>query len=348
MKKTWMLLFAAALCFALTACSADDTAAPTAPTVPEETTGISAGAGDLVILFTGGLDSRYEKDGTLGVIGYASLEAYEAALEENGAEVVLVDGGNSIAPQEPGDRIWEITDEVGYDIRVPGARELTDGVQALQERADGMEDVSFISCNLTDLVSGGTVFAPYVIVEAGAQKIAFIGITGLEAEAHLQTGEDPTVVQYSLCLEDAQSFYDAVQQTIDNAVNDGADFVIAVSNLGTDLGSSPWTAPEVIANTTGLSVWLDCGGALLDGDMVTDMDGFEIPVCAVGSGFYYIGQITMDLNDGAVSVELLKDMESEDDDIRKMAEDLTADLIPETQPITEPTEETSEELMDES
>ena len=124
-------------------------------------------------------------------------------------------------------------------------------------------------------------------------------------------------------LNDAQLLRDTVQQAVDAAADAGAEYVIVVGNLGTDPDDSPCTTAEAIAGITGFSAWLDCGsGAVLDGDTVTDKDDFEIPICAPGADFGYVGQIRLDLNTGAVQVKLVTEIENEDRTIRNLIQKL--------------------------
>ena len=102
--------------------------------------------------------------------------------------------------------------------------------------------------------------------------------------------------------------------------------MIAVGDLGTDPMNTPWTCAEVIANSTGLTAFLDAGGSVLKGKTVTDLDNYEIPVCGVGSEFNYVGEITLDLNDGSVKVELVTELEDENTAVAKAAADLAEDM----------------------
>ena len=311
-----ILLLAVVICVFFAGCG-EDSGEVFFPSEPEETEGATPDRGELVILFTGALEDSYTHDETQGSIGYAALAAYAGQLEAEEKDVILIDGGESAAPNAP-DGLWDIVDSCGYDLRVPGALELSAGVQRLVNRVDDLKNGTYISCNIMDLTRNTTVFDPYVILEAGDVKVGFVGVT--QPQALMESDRDRYGI---LGSETGQALCDAVQQAVDDAADAGADYVIVVSNLGTDPDDSPWTTAEVIANTTGFAAWLDCGsGAVLDGDTVTDKDDFEIPVCAPGSTFYYIGQVDLDLNDGSAKVKLVADLEEENRTIRNLIQKL--------------------------
>lgn len=300
MKRIMMLFLAAAMLLSLAACG-EDAPEVVLPTEPEETEGPAPVLGELVILFTGGLEGVYAKDDTVGAVGYPALAAYADGLKEEYETVILIDGGDSVDAKAP-EKLWDVVDACAYDIRVPGAAELSGSVEKLKDLADNRH---YISCNLMDLTENVTVFEPYVLVEAQEATVGFVGVTKPAALKDRNYG--------ILGLEDPQLLRDAVQGAVDAAADAGADYVIVVGNLGTDPEDSPCTTAEVIAGITGFAAWLDCGsGAVLDGDTVADKDDFEIPVCAPGSRFGYVGQLKLDLNTGAAQVKLLTDLEKED------------------------------------
>lgn len=335
MRKLWnLLILALALCLLLAACG-EETPAPVY-TDPTESTDAMDDLGKLVILFTGDLENIFARDAVQGHMGYAALKAYRDQLEDEGKTVVLVDGGNAIRNEDAGmiqegKKLADLIADVGYDIRVPGAGELTYGLDGFKTLAKRMADCTYISCDLTD-GSGEAVHAAYEIVKCGEVSVGFVGITA-PAAAEV-TGS-------------AKDFYAAVQDAIDSANDAGAEYVIAVGNLGTDPENSPWTSAEVIANTTGLAAFLDCGyGAVLEGNTVRDLDNYEVPLCAPGSEFTYVGQVTLDLNDGKAEIALLTELEKENRSIASLATELQEKLEEQeaatasTEEVTEPTETT--------
>ena len=325
MRRIWkILVLALVACFLLAACGGEDPAP--VYTYPTEETEAAVDHGSLTILFTGDAQNVFASDETQGAIGYAALAEYRNQLEDADQQVVLIDGGNALRNDgagavKNGKTLAELIGSVGYDIRVPGSGELSYGVEGLCDLTEKMEDCTYLSSNLID-GSGKSVFEPFVILECGEIKVGFVGITSPLGADVL---EDEN---YGFCQGNSkEEFYGAVQDAIDAARDGGAAYVIAVSNLGTDPQNTPWTSAELIANTTGLSAVLDCGsGAVLVGNTVKDLDQYEIPICAPGSGFAYVGEITLNLNDGSADVKLLTALGKEDQNVAKKAEELQKNL----------------------
>lgn len=326
-----LLILALAFCLLLTACGED---APTpVQTDPAEETLAPKDQGQVTILFTGNVQNVFEKDALPGEIGYAALAAYREELEDDGHRVILVDGGNAMAFDgagaiRDGKTLAELIGSVGYDIRVVGESELTYGAAAFRDLTEKMEDCRYLSCNLVD-TEGQPVFLSYAVVECGDRKVGFVGITAPRGAGQSASKED---------------FYAAIQDAIDAASYAGADYVVAVGDLGTDPEDSPWTCAEVIANSTGLTAFLDAGGSVLEGMTVTDLDNYEIPVCGVGLEFNYVGKIILDLNDGTLKVDLVTELEDEDTAVEKAAASLAEELKEVTE---EPTEESTAEPTEE-
>lgn len=317
-----LLILALVACLLLCACGGEETLVPTDPT---EETGAAKDLGAVTILFTGNIQNIFEKNETRGEIGYAALAAYRDALEDDGWQVILVDGGNTMTNEgagavRKGRTLAELIGAVGYDVRVVGETELTYGVADFQKLTDRMEDSAYLSCNLEDSAATA-VFDAYAVVECGDVKVGFVGITTPHAADTLNDKS------YGFCQGTSKDdFFAAVQDAIDAASDAGAEYVIAVGALGTDPLDSPWTCAEIIANTTGLSAFLDCGGGVLEGETVTDLDNYEIPVCAVGAEFNYVGEIILNLNDGTAEVELLTELDKESSAVAKAAADLAKEL----------------------
>lgn len=319
-----LFAFALAACLILAGCGGEEPAP--VYTYPTEPTQQPQDLGEVTILFTGKAQNVFEQNETRGEIGYAALAAYRDMLEDDDQTVILVDGGGAFSNQaagavKNGRTLADLIGSVGYDIRVPGRDEMTYGIEAFVSLTEKMENGTYLSCNLVD-GAGETVFEPYVILECGAVKVGFVGITTPRAAETLE--DDAYGFGQGSSKDD---FYAAIQDAIDAAGDAGAEYVIAVGNLGTDPMDTPWTSAEVIANTTGLSAFLDSGsGAVREGNPVQDLDNYEIPVCSVGSAFNYVGKITLDLNDGSVEVELLTELEDEDKTIAQAAADLAEEL----------------------
>ena len=259
-------------------------------------------AKEIVILYTNDVHA-----GVSDNIGYVGLARIKAALEAAGKEVILVDCGDAvqgdvIATLSKGEAIIELMNDVGYDVAVPGNHDFDYGMEQFFKNTS-LAKYKYVCCNfLND--KGEAVFDPYTIVEAAGKKIAFIGIDTPESF----TKSTPTYFQdsegnyiYSFCEHDnGQELYNKVQETVDAARAEGVDYVIALAHLGIDYQSSPWTASEVIENTTGIDAMLD-GHSHTDFKLsfgqdsmsVKNKDGKEVLHTSTGTKLANVGMLTI-------------------------------------------------------
>lgn len=256
-------------------------------------------------------------------IGYAGLKAYEKALEAQGYAVALVDNGDAIqggpvGTLSKGKYIVDIMNYVGYDVATIGNHEFDYGMDqfmALRERAD----YPYIAANFMDN-DGNLILDPYVILELGDRKIAFVGIATPETfskstPTFFQDGEGNYI--YSFCQgEDASKLHEAVQKAVDDAREEGVDYVIALSHLGIDATSKPYTSSELIENTTGIDAVLDGHShSVIEQEMVKNAEGKEVLLTSTGTKLNSVGALTI-ASDGTLSSalhteKLFKDAEAE-------------------------------------
>jgi len=269
----------------------------------------AAGSEDeIVILYTNDVHCGVDDE-----LGYAALAGYKAQQEELYRYVTLVDVGDSIQGDVIGalsDGAWpiQLMDQVGYDLAVPGNHEFDYGMDrflSLTEQAQ----FPYLCCNLVDLTDGELVFAPYEILTYGDMQVAFVGIDTPESIIK----STPTYFQneageyiYSFCGgSDGQELYDQVQQSVDAAREEGADYVVALGHLGDDPSSAPWTSADVIAHTTGIDVFLDGHShSTVPSREVANAAGEKVLLSQTGTKLKAIGRLTIS-KDGTLTTQLI-------------------------------------------
>ena len=272
--------------------------------------------GDTIILFTNDVHCGI-RDGW----GYAGVADLKKTLEAEGNEVILVDAGDHvqggpIGSLTQGEAIIDIMNEVGYDLATLGNHEFDYGMDqmfALTEQAD----YPYVSANFMDLEKNAPAFDAYKIIEANGKKIAFVGISTPESI----TKSTPTYFMneageyiYGFCQDDTGAgVYTAVQNAIDAAKAEGADYVILVGHMGIDEQSQPWTAPEVIANTTGAVAFIDGHSHSVIDTTVADKEGTPVLHGQTGTKLANVGKLTIKA-DGTLDLELLPASEKVKDD----------------------------------
>jgi 2',3'-cyclic-nucleotide 2'-phosphodiesterase (5'-nucleotidase family) len=263
---------------------------------------------EIVILYTNDVHCGINDN-----IGYEGLARVKAAYEAAGKEVILVDVGDSvqggvIGTLSKGEVIVELMNAVGYDVATLGNHEFDYGMEQFNKNVS-LAKFQYICCNfLND--KNEAVLKPYTIVEKGGKKIAFVGIDTPETfykstPDYFQDSEGNWI--YSFCNgNNGQELYDKVQEAVNAALEEGAEYVIALAHLGVDAESSPWTSSEVIVNTTGIDVVLDGHShSVLSGkDKVKNKEGKEVILTSTGTKLANVGILTI-AADGTLSTMLL-------------------------------------------
>lgn len=244
-------------------------------------------------------------------IGYAGLKAYERAYEDAGYQVAIADSGDAVqggpvGTLSKGSYIIDIMNFIGYDVATIGNHEFDYGMDqfmALRDKAD----FPYVSANFCDM-DGDTVLEPYAMLELGDWQVAFVGASTPETFAK----STPTYFQdedgnyiYSFCQgNDGADFYQAVQEAVDSARADGADYVFVLSHLGILDASSPYTSSDLIVNTRGIDAVLDGHShSVIEQEVVKNLDGDEVLLTSTGTKLEYVGALTI-AADGSLSTQL--------------------------------------------
>ena len=284
---------------------------------------------DIVILYTN--DTHCAVDTGIGFDGVAAMKAYYEGL---GAEVILADCGDAIQGEpigtmSDGEYIVDIMNEVGYDVAVMGNHEFDYGSARFMELAEKAEH-EYVSCNFRDMETGKTVFEPYTIIERGGVKIAFIGVTtpytltsSSPANFQNENGEFKYGFDQDLTGE---TVYASVQSSVDKAKKDGADYVIALTHMGTEEPLEPWAVEDIIKNTSGLDVVLDGHShSVVPGERMQDKDGNWVLMSQTGTKFQSVGMLLIEKN-GSVSTGLIENFEEKDESVTAFIADIRSEL----------------------
>lgn len=327
MKKVILLLLCFVLSVGLLGCKAEPgEPTGTAPVNMQQTAGTEPmEENELVILYTNDVHTACLRNDKEGEMGYAALAAYKAKLESEGKTVILVDGGDAlqgdaVGLMSEGAYIVDIMNEMEYLLAVPGDRDFDFGADKLKELAENEAEFAYICCNFIDLRTNEPVFAPYQIVEYEDFNVGFVGITTPETlTKSLPAGfqdESGNEIYGFAQGNDGQDLYDCVQSAIDEALDAGADFVICVGHMGTEPGSYPWTSTNIIANTTGMTAFLDAHShSVIQGEYVSNSDGDDVLLCSGGSRLVNFCEIRVDLNTGKAVSALVSGLTEDDEDL---------------------------------
>lgn len=273
----------------------------------------------------------YTNDVHCAIEDYAVLAAYKAQLEAEGDTVILVDAGDAIQGEvigtlTDGEAVVDIMNTVGYDYAVPGNHEYDYGIETLFDIADDKAQYVYISSNFYYLPGVRSVFEPYAIEDIGDYQIAFVGITTPEtiskANPEYFKDENKNII-YGFPTWDMQDgvLYENVQESVDAAVKEGADIVVAIGHLGIQETTDGWKSTDVIANTDGIDYFIDAHShETIEKAEYKNKSDEAVALSSTGTKFANFGQLTIEA-DGTAEFELIN---PDDVDVETLSADAKA------------------------
>ncbi len=262
---------------------------------------------DTVILYTNDVHCAIED--------YAVLAAYRADLISQGHNVITVDAGDAIQGEvigtlTKGEAVVDIMNSVGYDYAVPGNHEFDYGMETILDLAKKEAEYEYLSSNFYSLSSISPVFKPYAIKDLNDFQIAFVGISTPEtvskANPDFFKDESGNFI-YGFPTYDMLDgvLYENVQSSVDAAINEGADIVVAVGHLGILETKDGWKSTDVIANTNGIDYFIDAHShETIESVDYKNKDNETVTLSSTGTKFANFGKLTID-GDGSAEFELV-------------------------------------------
>ncbi len=265
-------------------------------------------AGEVTILYTNDVHSNIDKS-----ITYSMIAAYHDQNENS----LLVDAGDEIQGSvfgafDEGETVVKLMNAAGYDYATLGNHEFDYGMQRCLDLVNAA-DYPYLSTNFYHINDDGTkdyVLDPYQVTEVNGKKVAIIGISTPQSLTSSTPvyfmDESRTKYIYGFDgIDDAQDLYDSVQESIDAAEEEGADYIIALGHLGVEESAGSWTSEKVIENTTGLDAFIDGHShTTMEREDVTDKDGNDVVLTQTGNYLDHLGEMTI-AADGTISTKLL-------------------------------------------
>ncbi len=282
--------------------------------------GDSAERHDIVILFTNDIHSGIREGITL-----AGVAEYKKRIEAVTPYVALVDCGDAIEGSylgtvSKGEVVVDAMNEVGYTYCIFGNHEFAYGIPRLNELTSKAR-AKYLCCNIT---YSGTEenelknYVPYDIVRYGGSKVAFIGVstpmTLTTANPKVFMENDKRVYDFA-GGNDGQNLCDAVQKTVNDALADGADYIICLSHLGISKEDAPYFSTMLANGTEGIDVILDGHShSQFEYFNTVNKNGEPVVVAQTGTQLASLGQLVI-TSDGLITVSLVSDITEKDEEI---------------------------------
>ncbi len=255
----------------------------------------------------------YENDVHCGIDGYKTMAGLRDAINRSDtayAGAVCVGDflqGNTTGAISKGQYIADIMHLMDYDALTLGNHEFDYGVPRMRQL---LEQIGApVTCvNFFDAGAPEPYYAPYVIHQYGDKKIAFVGACTpetmiLEGYSFYDTNG---ILLYDL---KPKTFYQLIQQAVDKARSEGADYVVLLSHVGETTQSLGFNSHLLVNNTRGIDVVLDGHShEIFEGVPVKNLDGRDIIVTQTGTQFANIGKLLI-TPDGRMTTHLLKTKE---------------------------------------
>ena len=267
---------------------------------------ITPAATDIVIMHVNDAHGRdFGSSTTFSTAGVASLKQKFLADTDN---VYLISAGDAIqgtplVNQDQGASAVKFMSAAGYDLLVPGNHEFDFGKDNLLSILDDYATFPVLSANIfEDDTKASTLFDSYMIEDFNGTKVAFIGLT--TPETYTKTHPDKIA---GLFFEMDDDLYELVQDQINEVKTAGADYVVVVGHLGTDVASIPNRSTDIIANTNGIDIFIDGHShtRIDGGNKVAWEDGMgEALLVSAGQYLERIGVLVID-SGGNISHSLL-------------------------------------------
>ena len=254
----------------------------------------------------------YENDVHCAVEGYSKLSAMKKELKQTYKHVGVVScgdyiQGSSLGAISRGEYIIELMNLVGYDAVTLGNHEFDFRLDRLEELV-AMMATKPVCCNFQEIGEDTPYFDPYKIVSYGDVDIAYIGITTpstISSSSPAQFKDENGNYKYSF---NPTTLYEVVQENIDAAEAEGAEYIIAISHIGyaeDEIYGDLEDVEDLIKNTDGLDVVLDAHShSVIEGMEITDKEGNEVLLSSTGTKFENIGKLT--ISNGEIKTELIK------------------------------------------
>ncbi len=285
----------------------------------------------------------YENDVHCGIDGYQKMAGLRDAINRSdtayAAAVCVGDflQGNTTGAISKGQYIVDIMKLMGYHALTLGNHEFDYGVPRMVELLKQV-NAPVVCANLYEAGEPQPMFAPYVIRQYGDKKVAFVGATTpetmiLEGYSFYDTNG---ILLYDLKRE---NFYQLIQQAVDQARAEGADYVVLLSHVGETPQSLGFSSHRLVNSTRGIDVVLDGHShEIIEDSLATNLDAKNINVTQTGSQFANIGKLVI-TPDGRFITKLLKSSDipyadekiaAATDSIRKMVKAVTSTVVAHT------------------
>lgn len=212
--------------------------------------------GKLVVIHTNDMHGHYATNEEEGIQGIAAVKAMKDTYEQQGANVLLLDAGdfsqgtNLVNYYKGLDAVY-FMNAAGYDAVSLGNHEFDFGFDSLQKMVETAE-FPILDANIISKETGEAYFGDNTVFTFDDMKVGVFGLDTPET----QTKANPKNVKDVTFLSDVE-LYECAQQQVNELTAEGCDYIICVGHLGVDDESMGNRSLDVVANVTGIDLFID-------------------------------------------------------------------------------------------
>ena len=286
----------------------------------------SAADRDIIILHTNDIHCGVKDN-----LGMAKLAWLKSSLQGENYSVVLIDAGDAIqgAPigrLSNGLAMIKIMNKVGYDFCIPGNHEFDYGMerflQLVKEQKEG-----YYSYNIISKATGKKLLPPYKVMDFEGTKVALIGVTTPETlttstPIHFQNQKGEYI--YSFCEDrTGNRLLEVIQNDINAAKNEGAQYIFVVAHIGIDSGDS-LSSLFLAQNLKDINGIIDGHSHQKYNLIMKNNSGEDVLIIQTGTRLESIGQINI-TPEGRVRSKLISEIQGEEQEvIESIAQEIQA------------------------
>lgn len=250
----------------------------------------------------------YDNDVHCSIGGYTKMAGLRDAINQSDTAYAVVVScgdylqGGMVGAISRGQYIVDIMSKMGYAAITIGNHEFDYGGPRMKELLQQV-NAPVVCCNFFDYGATQTVYSPYTVCQYGDKRVAFVGVC---------TPETETAESYAFFDTDGSQLYDLrneevpalVQQAVDNARSEGADYVVLLSHLGEAEKENAISSYSLVSKTAGIDVVLDGHShATIEHHDVNNKDGQPVNVTQTGTQFAHVGKLL--IKDGQLTTTLI-------------------------------------------
>ena len=245
---------------------------------------------DIYIFFTSDVHCGVEEN-----LGLPAVKAIVNEEKANHKYVTLVDigdylQGGAMGSLSKGELIIDLMNDMEYDVATVGNHEFDYGMDILK--------VEVVVSNVKYSGTKENVFEntkPYTIKDYDGIKVAFVGIItpySITSSTPKNFMENDQFVYNFYSADNGIELFNRVQEVVDDARKNGADYVVALSHLGSGQDDGPYDSISMISHTNGIDVVLDGHShSIIVEDKYPNKDGKDVIMSSVGTKLQALGEL---------------------------------------------------------